>query len=186
MQAKKNPIKLENTDSGLELKYPYFPGLVMFSLVFGVAIASVGEESKPVLKFFEAFVAIMMKLTSWIINLAPIGVLFLVAGSVIDMENPAKIFQSLAWYFATVLIGLAIHSMVVLPVIYGVITRSLPFGFIKNMGNALATAFGTASSSATLPVTMDALEQKNKIDPRISRFVLPIGKFEFNRFSRQK
>merc|ERR1739836_238279 len=82
---------------------------------------------------------------------------------------------SLAWYFATVLIGLAIHSMVVLPVIYGVITRSLPFGFIKNMGNALATAFGTASSSATLPVTMDALEQKNNIDPRISRFVLPIG-----------
>ena len=102
------------------------------------------------------------------------------------MENPAKIFQSLAWYFATVLIGLAIHSMVVLPVIYGVITRSLPFGFIKNMGNALATAFGTASSSATLPVTMDALEQKNKIDPRISRFVLPIGKFEFNQFSRQE
>ena len=74
---------LENTDFGVELKYPYFLGLVMFSLVFGVAIASVGEESKPVLKFFEAFVAIMMKLTSWIINLAPIGVLFLVAGSVI-------------------------------------------------------------------------------------------------------
>jgi len=150
-------------------------GLVMFSLVFGVAIASVGEEGKPVLKFFEAFVSIMMKLTSWIINLAPIGVLFLVAGSVIEMKNPAQIFASLAWYFATVLIGLAIHSMVVLPVIYGVITRSLPFGFIKNMGNALATAFGTASSSATLPVTMDALEQKNNIDPRISRFVLPIG-----------
>merc|ERR1712012_808199 len=111
----------------------------------------------------------------WIINLAPIGVLFLVAGSVIEMKNPAQIFASLAWYFATVLIGLAIHSMVVLPVIYGVITRSLPFGFIKNMGNALATAFGTASSSATLPVTMDALEQKNKIDPRITRFILPIG-----------
>ena len=147
----------------------------MFSLVFGVAIASVGEEGKPVLKFFEAFVSIMMKLTSWIINLAPIGVLFLVAGSVIEMKNPAQIFASLAWYFATVLIGLAIHSMVVLPVIYGVITRSSPFGFIKNMGNALATAFGTASSSATLPVTMDALEQKNNIDPRISRFVLPIG-----------
>ena len=144
----------------------------MFSLVFGVAIASVGEEGKPVLKFFEAFVSIMMKLTSWIINLAPIGVLFLVAGSVIEMKNPAQIFASLAWYFATVLIGLAIHSMVVLPVIYGVITRSLPFGFIKNMGNALATAFGTASSSATLPVTMDALEQKNNVDPRISRLNL--------------
>merc|ERR1739836_261548 len=82
---------------------------------------------------------------------------------------------SLAWYFATVLIGLAIHSMVVLPVIYGVITRKLPFRFIANMTNAFTTAFGTASSSATLPVTMSLLEEKNGVDQRISRFVLPIG-----------
>lgn len=141
----------------------------MFSLVFGVAIASVGEEGKPVLKFFESFVSIMMKVTAWITNLAPIGVCFLIAGSVIDMENPARVFASLAWYCATVLIGLAIHSMIVLPMIYGIFTHSLPFVFIKNMGNALATAFGTASSAATLPITMDALEQKNKVDPRISR-----------------
>ncbi len=54
-------------------------------------------------------------------------------------------------------------------------TRTLPFRFIGNMANALTTAFGTASSSATLPVTIDCLENKNKVDPRISKFVLPIG-----------
>ena len=54
-------------------------------------------------------------------------------------------------------------------------TRSLPFRFVGNMANALTTAFGTASSSATLPVTMDCLENKNGVDPRISKFVLPIG-----------
>merc|ERR1712066_1231316 len=59
--------------------------------------------------------------------------------------------------------------------IYSIATRSLPFKFIGKMGPALATAFGTASSSATLPVTVSSLEDGNKVDPRISRFILPIG-----------
>jgi len=150
-------------------------GLVVFSLVFGVAIAAVGEEGEAILKFFSSLVSVMMKVTGWVINLAPVGVLFLVAGSVIEMENPAKTFESLGWYFATVILGLSIHGLLILPLIYGVMTRSLPFKFISNMANALATAFGTASSSATLPVTIDALENNNKIDPRITRFILPIG-----------
>ena len=57
----------------------------------------------------------------------------------------------------------------------GLITKSLPFRYIMNMGNALFTAFGTASSSATLPVTIEAIEHKNNVDPRVTRFVLPIG-----------
>ena len=143
----------------------------MFSLVFGVAIASVGEEGKAVLLFFDSLVSVMMKVTCWVIYLAPGGVLFLVAGSVIEMDNPGETFKSLAWYFATVIIGLAIHSMIILPSIYGFVTKTLPFKFVKNMAQALATAFGTASSSATLPVTLDALENKNNIDARITRLV---------------
>jgi len=81
-------------------------GLVVFSLVFGVAIAAVGEEGEAILKFFSSLVSVMMKVTGWVINLAPVGVLFLVAGSVIEMENPAKTFESLGWYFATVILGL--------------------------------------------------------------------------------
>ena len=57
----------------------------------------------------------------------------------------------------------------------GLITKTMPFRYIMNMGNALFTAFGTASSSATLPVTIAAIEQKNNVDPRVTRFVLPIG-----------
>jgi len=150
-------------------------GLVVFSLVFGVAIAAVGEEGKPILNFFSSLVSVMMKVTSWVITIAPVGVLFLVAGSVIEMKNPAKTFASLGYYFATVIIGLGIHGLLVLPIIFSIVTRSLPFKYIGNMANALATAFGTASSSATLPVTMNALEEKNNIDPRITRFILPIG-----------
>lgn len=150
-------------------------GLVVFSLVFGIAIACVGEQAQPILSFFESLVSVMMVITGWIINLAPVGVMFLVAGQIIEMKDMAKTFESLAWYFGTVVAGLAIHGGIVLPAIYGIMTRTLPFRFISNMGNALATAFGTASSAATLPVTIEALEHKNNIDPRITRFILPIG-----------
>jgi len=150
-------------------------GLVVFSIVTGVAIAMCGEEGKPLLNFFESVSIVMMKVTTWIIHLAPIGVCFLVAGQLLEMKDIAGEFAKLGWYFFTVLLGLFIHGLIVLPTIYGVTTRSLPFRFIANMGNPLATAFGTASSSATLPVTINALEEKNGVDPKIARFVLPIG-----------
>merc|ERR1712212_1405911 len=91
------------------------------------------------------------------------------------MKNPAKTFEQIAAYFGTVITALFIHGLIVLPTIYGLITKSLPFRYIMNMGNALFTAFGTASSSATLPVTIEAIEHKNNVDPRVTRFVLPIG-----------
>merc|ERR1719187_1246274 len=85
------------------------------------------------------------------------------------------IVQQLGWYFMTVMLGLIMHGFIVLPLIYSVCTRSLPFRFIANMTNAFTTAFGTGSSSATLPVTISLLEEKNQVDPRVCRFVLPIG-----------
>lgn len=150
-------------------------GLIVFSIVTGIAIAMSGEEGRPLLRFFESLAFVMMKVTSWIICLAPIGVCFLIAGQILEMKNIGQEFQKLGWYFGTVLLGLTIHGCIVLPLIYGIFTRSLPFRFVANMGNALVTAFGTASSSATLPVTINSLEVKNNVDPRISRFCLPIG-----------
>jgi Na+/H+-dicarboxylate symporter len=91
------------------------------------------------------------------------------------MADFSIVAGQLGFYFGTVLIGLGIHGFIVLPIIYSVCTRQLPFRFIANMTNAFTTAFGTASSSATLPVTIKLLEEKNGVDPRIARFVLPIG-----------
>ena len=131
-----------------------FLGLIAFSLAFGIAIAMSGEDGKPVLNFLTSFVEIIMKITNWIIHLAPVGVCFLVAGEVIGMKDVAENFGKLGWFFATVVLGLSIHGLLLLPILYSAITRSLPFNFIKNMSRALATAFGTSSSSATLPVTI--------------------------------
>jgi len=150
-------------------------GLVVFSIVMGVAIAMSGEDGKPLLRLMESISVVMMKVTGWIIHLAPVGVLFLIAGQILAMDDIATEFGKLGWYFGTVIAGLFIHGCIVLPLLFTLATRTLPFKFLSNMGNAYVTAFGTASSSATLPVTINSLEEKNGVDPRIARFVLPIG-----------
>merc|ERR1712226_1408629 len=91
------------------------------------------------------------------------------------MGDFGKVLMQLGWYFTTVILGLFIHGLIVLPIMYSLITRTLPFKFIWNMANAFTTAFGTGSSSATLPVTIALLEEKNEVDPRVCRFILPIG-----------
>merc|ERR1711910_218120 len=149
-------------------------GLVIFSVVTGIAISISGEEGRPLLQFFQSVSHVMMKVTSWVVHLAPIGVCFLIAGEILHMKSVLAELTKLAWYLITVCLGITTQGFIIL-IIYSLVTRKLPFRFIGSMGPALATAFGTASSSATLPITINSLEQGNKIDPRISRFVLPIG-----------
>ena len=102
-------------------------GLVVFSIFTGIAIAICGEDGKPVLRLFESLSIVMMKITTWIIHLAPIGVCFLVASQMMEMEDMAEEFRKLGWYFLVVLIGLGIHGLIVLPIIYVIICRKLPF-----------------------------------------------------------
>merc|ERR1719342_1498439 len=150
-------------------------GLVFFAIIFGVALAKLGEKGKPLLDFFTSLSDAMMVITTWVINLAPVGVFFLIGGQVLGTQDFGVVLNQLGWYFSTVMIGLIMHGFIVLPLIFTIVTRTLPFRFIANMTNAFTTAFGTASSSATLPVTIKLLEEKNGVDPRIARFVLPIG-----------
>jgi len=150
-------------------------GLVIFSVATGIAISLSGEEGKPLLYFFKSVSHVMMKITNWVVHLAPVGVAFLIAGEILHMKSVYAELVKLGWYLITVTLGITIQGFIILPIIYGLVTKSLPFKFIGKMGPALATAFGTASSAATLPVTVNSLEEGNKVDPRISRFVLPIG-----------
>ena len=99
----------------------------MFSIVTGIAIAAVGEDGEPLLNFFESTSIVMMKVTTWIIHLAPIGVCFLVTSQMLEMKDPVEELRKLGWYFLVVLLGLGIHGLIVLPLIYTVICRQLPF-----------------------------------------------------------
>lgn len=150
-------------------------GLVVFSAVLGITLAKIGEEGRPMTNFFQAMMSAMMTITTWVIWLSPVGIFFLVASKIVEMDDFGQTMSQMGMYFATVFIGIIIQGFIFLPTIYFIMTRKNPIKFISNMGQALATAFGTASSAATLPVTMACLENNNNVDVRVSRFALPIG-----------
>lgn len=150
-------------------------GLVSFATVLGLALSTLDARGKPLLEFFQSLSDASMVITSWLIWISPIGILFLVASMMIEMEDFSVMLGQLGMYFGTVVLGIFIHGFIVLPVLYTVFTRKLPFRFLANMGQAYITAFATASSSGTLPVTFQCLEEKNHIDRRVTRFVIPIG-----------
>uniref|UniRef100_UPI0037E779A6 solute carrier family 1 member 3a isoform X3 n=1 Tax=Semicossyphus pulcher TaxID=241346 RepID=UPI0037E779A6 len=110
-----------------------------------------------------------------LIRYAPIGILFLIAGKIVEMDDITSMGGQLGMYTVTVISGLLIHAIFVLPTLYFVITRKNPFAFIAGILQALITALGTSSSSATLPITFKCLEENNGVDKRVTRFVLPVG-----------
>ncbi|XP_043480010.1 excitatory amino acid transporter 3-like [Leptopilina heterotoma] len=149
-------------------------GLVIFSIIFGITVAKMGEPGKPLLHFFNALSEAMMVITNWVIWLSPVGVMFLVTAKLIEIDDISQIVGQLGLYFLTVLLGLTIHGFGTLSVIFFVCTRELPFKYLRKMGQVIVTAFGTASSSATLPITLQCLD-KMGAEPRITKFVVPIG-----------
>ncbi|KAM5300051.1 excitatory amino acid transporter 3 [Ctenodactylus gundi] len=149
-------------------------GLIVFCLVFGLVIGKMGEKGQILVDLFSALNDATMKIVQIIMCYMPLGILFLIAGKIIEVED-WEIFRKLGLYMATVLSGLAIHSIVILPLIYFIIVRKNPFRFVMGMAQALLTALMISSSSATLPITFRCAEEKNQIDKRITRFVLPVG-----------
>ncbi|XP_050296664.1 excitatory amino acid transporter 3-like [Anthonomus grandis grandis] len=149
-------------------------GLVTFSIVFGIAMGQLGEKGKVLLDFFHALSEAMMIITSWVIWLSPVGVFFLVVAKVLEIVSFADLVGRLGLYFMTVLLGLFIHGFITLSIIYFVTLRRLPFKVIAQLSQVLITAFGTASSQATMPISIQTMD-KMGLDPRVTRFVIPIG-----------
>lgn len=147
--------------------------VIFFSLLLGVAISSVGEKGKPLVAFFEAFNAVMMKITDWIMRLAPFGVFALMAHTIGSMG--LSVIKPLIVYMAAVIIGLSIHGCVILPVLLKTFGKYSPLRLIRDVFSAIATAFSTSSSAATLPITMDCLHDNTGISNKVTSFVLPLG-----------
>lgn len=150
-------------------------GLVVFAIIFGVALQKLGPEGELLIRFFNSFNDATMVLVSWIMWYAPVGILFLVAGKIVAVEDVGLLFTSLGKYILCCLLGHAIHGLLVLPLIYFLFTRKNPYRFLWGIVTPLATAFGTSSSSATLPLMMKCVEERNGVAKHISRFILPIG-----------
>ncbi|CEF59272.1 Excitatory amino acid transporter 2 [Strongyloides ratti] len=150
-------------------------GLIVFCSGFGVILSILGEQARLMINFFVVLDAIIMRWISALMWCYPIGILSLVCKNIVDIDNLTETAQALAMYVVTVICGLMIHSLLTLPLLYFLVTRESPFAFMTGMLQAIATAFGTASSGATLPVTFRSMEDNLKIDRRITRFVLPLG-----------
>lgn len=149
--------------------------LIVFSIVFGAALTTLGDRGEPVIRFFSGVNDAMMKLVVWLMYLAPIGIFSLVAARLGRAGGGEAFFAEVAavgWHVVTVLTGLAIHFTVLLLLLFFVAGRG--WNYVANMLRALLTAFGTASSTATMPLTMEGVRE-NKVDERAVRFVIPLG-----------
>ncbi len=149
-------------------------GVIVFALLFGLALAATGDKGKPAVDFFDAAFAGLMKLILWIIWLTPIGVFLLVAWTVGTIGLVALV-GPLGKYMILVIVGLAIHGGIVLPAVLYLLTRKNPYRFMWQMRKALMTAFGTDSSAATLPVTIQTAEMEGGCSKKSANFVLPLG-----------
>ncbi|CAG00368.1 unnamed protein product, partial [Tetraodon nigroviridis] len=150
-------------------------GLVLFAMVFGVALKKLGAEGEELIRFFNAFNEATMVLVSWIMWYIPFGIIFLVGSKIVEMEDVVLLVTSLGKYIFASILGHVIHGGIVLPLIYFASTRRNPFAFLSGLITPLTTAFATCSSSATLPSMIKCVEENNGVDKRISRFILPIG-----------
>ncbi len=151
--------------------------LISFAIVFGALLTTLGEKGKVVVDFFHACNEIVMKMVHLVMYLAPVGIFGLVAANIAKNGGGEAFLEEIyriGWYVATVIAGLSIH-VCVLGAIMWFLGRRNPFTYTFNLLRALLTAVSTASSSATLPVTMECVEENNGISNRTSSFVLPLG-----------
>lgn len=153
-------------------------GLIVFSLLFGAALSVENERGRVLVDALDTANRALLRLVQLVVWLAPIGILGLVADRAGRAGGGAAVLEELGrlgWYAATVLLGLGIHAFVVLPLILFLLTRRNPFKYLTGMVDSFLTAFGTASSAATMAVTMRCVVEKNRVSRKAADFVIPLG-----------
>jgi len=149
-------------------------GLIFFSLIFGFFVSKLKGSPAQVHKdFWQGLLNIMMMMTDLIMKFAPLGVFALVTKVI--MISGVEAFEPLALFFATVILALGVHLLLFLPGVLRYLARVSPIKHFKAMLPALLTAFSTSSSSATLPITMDCVENRAGVSNKVSGFTLPLG-----------
>lgn len=151
-----------------------FLSIISFTIIFCIFVLKIGD---PIHSRFrqlaEDSFAVMMRLTTAIIKLAPLGVFLLMI--YVTATQGMAVFSALAWYMFTVVCALSFHAFVTLPLIVWVLARRSPWALLRAMMPALLTAFSSASSNATLPLTLNNIERRAGVSNRVSSFVLPLG-----------
>jgi len=149
-------------------------GIIFFCLLFGFFMTRLDKAlSEPLFRFWTAIFQVMMHMTEWVMMFAPIGVFGLVARVVAKTGFGAA--GPLLTFALVVVMALLLHALVTLPLLLRWVARVSPLAMLRTIAPAMLTAFSTASSSATLPITMDCVEKGVGVSNRVSSFVLPLG-----------
>ncbi|XP_050094164.1 excitatory amino acid transporter [Anopheles aquasalis] len=150
-------------------------GIVFFCLVFGTLLGTIGSRGYVVVQFFSAIFEVIMRMVTGVMWLTPIGISSLIAGKILSVEDIAFVMTQLAWFIFTIALGVLLYQWLILQAIYFVFLRKNPFKFYLGLVQPILTGFATASTAAALPLTFRCMNERLKIDSRITRFVLPIG-----------
>uniref|UniRef100_A0A3B4ZXJ2 Amino acid transporter n=1 Tax=Stegastes partitus TaxID=144197 RepID=A0A3B4ZXJ2_9TELE len=160
----------EGTSDGMNVL-----GIVIFSATMGIMLGRMGPNGSALVNFCQSLNEAVLRIVAIVIWYFPFGIVFLVAGKILEMSDPSAMGKKLGFYAVTVVFGLVLHGLFILPAMYFFITKKSPIVYIRGILQALLIALATSSSSATLPITFKCLLENNHIDRRIIRFVLPVG-----------
>lgn len=147
--------------------------IVIFALFLGIALVMGGERYHNILAFLQEGLDLTLRIVGWIMRLAPIGIMALLA-KLVATQN-AALLASMGKFVAVIIGSTLLHGVVILPLLLWLVTRMNPLLFWHGAREALVTAFATSSSSATLPVTLRCVEQNLYVKPEIAGFVIPLG-----------
>jgi Na+/H+-dicarboxylate symporter len=148
-------------------------GIITFGLLLGAVLSTMGDEAKPLRALFESLNAAMMRLTDWVMQIAPLGVFALLLQVVASQGVDA--LYAVGRYVVVVVVGLLLHGLLVLPTLGWTLGGISPLRLLRGARAPLAISFSTASSSATLPVTIESTERELHVSPKVAGFVLPLG-----------
>ena len=150
--------------------------IIFFAILFGIAMVMLEEKKVKVVRdFFDGIDVIILKIIDIIMLFAPYGVFALIAGLIVDFSGDADLFTALGWYAVTVVAGLLVMIFIIYPLFLRIFTPIKYTDFYKSISPAQLLAFSTSSSAATLPVTMECVENKMGVSNEVASFVLPVG-----------
>merc|ERR1712126_124351 len=149
-------------------------GLVVFSIVFGFALKSIGEDAEIVVGFLNGLANGVTKTTSWIIWFGPLGIISMVCYQILIIQDFTETLRQLGLYVISCLLVSSIHGLMVMPALFTMITRRNPFPYLYNMTETFPVALATSSGIICYPISAKCLEEKNGIPENVVRFTLSI------------
>ncbi|MDD1617005.1 MAG: sodium:dicarboxylate symporter, partial [Methylococcaceae bacterium NSP1-2] len=147
--------------------------VVVFALFMGIALVIGGERYRNILVLLQELLEIIMQMVSWIMRIAPVGIMALLVKMIVSQE--LALLSSLSTFIVVVMGALLVHGVIMLPLILYLVTGMKPLYFWRGAREALVTAFATCSSSATVPITLRCVEHNLHVRKEIAQFVVPLG-----------